>query len=166
MTATTRARPGDTQTADTIDASSAEPKKSKKKLIIISVVLLLLVGFVAKKEFLKPHFKPGQTVPAGVIDSTIGQLTINLSDGHLAQVTVAMQLSKVAAPKKIDLDVPRFEDAITTVFGDQTYTGLLAPAGRLAAKAEILKLCQKIAGTVDGAAQQVTAIYFTGFVIQ
>ena len=165
MTATTRPRPGDTQAVEAADAAP-EPKKSKKKLIIIMVVVLLLVAYVGKKEFLKPHYRVGQAVPAGVIDTTIGQLTINLSDGHLVQVTVALQLSKVAAAKKINLDLPRFEDAVTTVFGDQTYAGLLAPAGRTAAKAQILALCQKIAGPVDGAAPQVTAIYFTGFVIQ
>ena len=52
------------------------------------------------------------------------------------------------------------------IIGDQTYAGLLKPAGRLAAKAQILALCQKITGTVNGAAQQIQAIYFTGFVIQ
>jgi flagellar basal body-associated protein FliL len=155
----------DVQAADGTDAEPKKPKKSKKKFIIIGVILLLVVGYEAQSILLKPHYKVGQVVPAGVVN-TLGQLTINLSDGHLVQVTVALQLSKVAAIKTINTDLPRFEDAITTVFGDQTYAGLLKPAGRLAAKAQILALCQKITGTVNGAAQQVQAIYFTGFVIQ
>jgi len=161
MTAVTQARAGGAKG----DEAEETPKKSKKKLIIIAVVVLLLVAYIGKKEFLKPHYTAGQKVPSGVI-TALDQLTINLSDGHMVQVTVALQLSKVAVPKTITSDVPRFEDAITTVFGEDTYPQLLKPAGRVAAKAQILQLCQKITGMVDGAAQQVTAVYFTGLVIQ
>ncbi len=146
-------------------AAGEEPKKSKKKLVIILVVVVLLVGFVGKSKFLKPHFKPGQAVPLGVID-TLDQLTVNLSDGHMAQATIALQLTTVANTKKITTDIPRFEDAAISVLGAQTYPGLLAPGGRDAVKAAILQRCQQITGVVDGAAQQIVAVYFTGFVLQ
>jgi len=148
----------------TVEGEEA-PKKSKKKLIIIVVVLLLVVGYVAKGKLMTTTYKAGQKVPAGTI-FPLPQLTVNLSDGHMVQVTVALQLTAVADSKVITSDTPELEDAATTVFGNQTYNGILTPAGRDATKAAILKECQKILGTVDGAAQQVTSVYYEGFVVQ
>lgn len=141
------------------------PKKSKKKLVIVAVVVLLAVGYVAKGKLLKAHYKPGQPVPLGTID-TLDQLTVNLSDGHMAQATIALQLTTVANQKEITADMPRFEDAAITVLGAETYPSLLTTAGKTAVKTEILHRCQQIVGTVDGAAQQIVAVYFTGFVVQ
>ena len=52
---------------------------------------------VLKPMLFPPHYKPGQKVPAGKIMS-LPQNTINLSDGHLLQVTVALQLT--APPRR------------------------------------------------------------------
>ncbi len=166
MSATaTDTRPVDATKAasDTAEGGEVKEKKSKKKLIIILVVLLL-VGFEAKGMLIKPHYKPGQTVPLGTI-IPLDQLTVNMSDGHLVQASIDIQLTKVAS-KAATLDVPRFDDAAITVLGAQTYDQLLAPGGRTSVKAQILALCQKILPPVDGAAQQVSAIYFTSFVVQ
>ncbi|HET9076917.1 MAG TPA: flagellar basal body-associated FliL family protein [Acidimicrobiales bacterium] len=142
------------------------PKKSKKKLFIIIAVLVLLIGgYEAKAILLAPHYKPGQKVPMGKI-LPLDQLTVNMSDGHLVQASISLQLSSVAAPSTMSSDLPRFDDAAIGVLSTQTYQGLLPAAAREHVKQEILQDCQKIAGTVDGAAQQVTAIYFTGFVLQ
>lgn len=146
-------------------ADGETPKKSKKKLIIIAVVVLLAVGYVAKGKLLKPHYKPGQPVPLGTIDP-LPQLTVNLADGHMAQVTIALQLTKVADTKTITADFPRFEDATITILGQQTYSTMLTTAGKTAVKTDILRRCQQIVGTVDGAAQQISAVYFTDFVVQ
>ncbi|HXQ74906.1 MAG TPA: flagellar basal body-associated FliL family protein [Acidimicrobiales bacterium] len=149
--------------SDGADGGEVKVKKSKKKLIIIMVVLLL-VGFEAKSMLLKPHYKPGQAVPLGAI-LPLDQLTVNMSDGHLVQASISLQLTKVAA-KTATLDVPRFDDAAITVLGAETYDALLAPGGRTEAKAAILSLDQKILPPVDGAAEQVSAVYFTSFVVQ
>ena len=152
---------------DGAEATPAEAevkvKKSKKKLIIILVVLLL-VGFEAKSMLLKPHYKPGQPVPLGAI-IPLDQLTVNMSDGHLVQASISLQMTAVAS-KSTANDVPRYDDAAITVLGSETYDQLLAPGGRAEAKAEILALCQKISPPVDGAAQEVSAVYFTSFVVQ
>lgn len=142
-----------------------EPKKKKsKKKIIIILVVLLMVGFVAKGKILKVHYKPGQPVPLGTI-LPLDQLTVNMSDGHLVQASISLQLTKVAS-KSTANDVPRYDDAAITVLGAETYDQLLAPGGRAEAKAEILALCQKISPPVDGAAQEISAVYFTSFVVQ
>jgi len=140
-----------------------KPKKSKKKLII-AIVVLLVAAFVAKSILLKPYYKPGQPVPLGTI-VPLDQLTVNMADGHLVQASISLQLTKVAS-KSTANDVPRFDDAAITVLGAQTYDELLAPGGRTTVKAEILALCQKIAPKVDGSAPQVSAVYFTSFVVQ
>jgi flagellar basal body-associated protein FliL len=64
------------------------------------------------------------------------------------------------------LDVPRFDDAAITVLGAETYDNLLAPDGRAEAKAQILALDQKILPPVDGDGEEVSAVYFTSFVVQ
>ena len=149
------------------EAKKAEqpPKKSKKKLILIVAVLVLLIGgYEAKSILLAPHYKPGQAVPNGKI-LPLDQLTVNLSDGHMLQVSISLQLSSVAGGT-VGSDVPRFDDAAITVFGDMTYKQLLAPDGKQQARQEILQACQKIAGTVDGAAPQINAVYYTGWTMQ
>jgi flagellar basal body-associated protein FliL len=148
----------------TDEGGEVKVKKSKKKLFIIILVVLLVGGFEAKSMLLKPHYKPGQAVPLGTI-LPLDQLTVNMSDGHLVQASIDLQLTKVAS-KAATLDVPRFDDAAITVLGAQTYDNLLAPGGRTSVKAQILSLCQKILPPVDGAAEQVSAVYFTSFVVQ
>jgi flagellar FliL protein len=145
-----------------------EPKKSKKKLIII-VVGALVLGFgawtmVLKPMLFPPHYKPGEKVPAGKIVA-LPQNTINLSDGHLLQVTVALQQTAPAETATLAEDDPKFLNAEIDVFGALTMPDLLNPAGRTAAQAALLAAFQKIAGTSEGA-QQISAVYFTSFVTQ
>lgn len=147
-------------------AEDAKPKKSKKKLFIIIAVLVLLIGgYEAKSILMKPHYKAGQKVPLGKI-LPLDQLTVNLSDGHLVQASISLQLTAVASPGGLSADLPRFDDAAITILGEQTDQSLLKPAVRAEVKQEILQQCQQIAGTTDGAAEKVSAVYYTGFVIQ
>ena len=129
----------------------------------------LVLGFgawtmVLKPMLFPPHYKPGQKVPAGKIMS-LPQNTINLSDGHLLQVTVALQLTAPAQQATLTEDDPKFLNAEIDVFGALTMPDLLNPAGRTAAQASLLTACQQIAGLSEGA-QQVSAIYLTQFVTQ
>jgi flagellar FliL protein len=148
------------------EEAAAPPKKSKKKLfIILGVVVLLLGGCKAKSILMAPHYKPGQKVPLGKT-LPLDQMTVNLSDGHLVQTTIVLQLTSVAAPKSVSGDVTRFEDAAITVLGGYNYKTLLSDAGRTQMRAAYLAACQKIAGTTAGAAQKVAGVYFTSFIIQ
>jgi flagellar basal body-associated protein FliL len=139
-------------------------KKSKKKMVIIMVVVLLLGGFEAKSMLLKPHYTKGEVIPLGTI-IPLDQLTVNMSDGHLVQASISLQLTKLAAKTALT-DVPRFDDAAITVIGAETYDALLAPGGRTEVKAQILALAQKILPPIQGVAEQVSAVYFTSFVVQ
>lgn len=157
------ARPQDDQEPE---AGAETKKKSKKKLLMMVVGLVLLagVGYMMKPSFFPPHYRPGQPVPDGKM-LPLSTNTINLSDGHLVQVGVALQLSLPADDKTITADTPKFLNGEITVFGALTYPILLQPAGREGAQANLLKLFQKIAGTRQGA-QQIKAVYFTSFVAQ
>ncbi len=154
-------------TAEQIAAGAeAPPKKSKKKLfIIIGVVVLLIGGYEAKSILLAPHYKAGQKVPDGKI-VPLDQITVNTTDNHYVQLNVSLQLTAVANASTISADLPRFDDAAISVIGAETSTQLLAPGGKDAAKAAMLEDFQKIAGTVDGAAQQISAVYYTNIIIQ
>ena len=146
--------------------AEAPPKKSKKKLfIIIGVLVLLIGGYEAKAILLAPHYKPGQKVPDGKI-VPLDQITVNTTDNHYVQLNVSLQLTSVANASTISTDLPRFDDAAISVIGAETSAQLLAPGGKDAAKAAMLKDFQKIAGTVDGAAQQISAVYYTNIIIQ
>lgn len=140
-------------------------KRSKKKLVMV-VIVLLLVGFYAKGKFLKPHYGPGAKVPLGQIFS-LGDTTIttNLSDGHLAQIAVSLQLTKPANSKEVNADVPELTSSTVEILGQQTYAGLLEPSGRENLATELLRAFQRDLGRSEGA-QQISAVYFTSFVLQ
>ena len=61
---------------------------------------------------------------------------------------------------------PQLTNAAIADIDNWTYAQLLTPSGRAGLQSELLASFQKILGTVDGAAQQVTAVYFTSFVLQ
>lgn len=145
-------------------AGEAEKKKKKPIKPIAMVVLLLLVGYVVKGKVVKPHYAPGEAVPPGAVVS-IGTVTTNLSDGHLAQVAISIQLTKAANAKLVAKDQPEMVSAVVTDLGEATYAGLLAPAGRAALRVRLLRTFQQQLGLSEGA-EQASGVYFTGFVLQ
>lgn len=148
------------------DGATHAPKRSKKRLIVLVVVLVVVLGgFMAKSKLVKPHYAPGEPVPAGQVFS-LGTLTVNTADGHLAQVGIALQLTKPADVKSVQTDEPAMKNAAIAAVSSLTYTRLLATSGKAALRHRLLTSFQKILGTVDGAAEQVTSIYFTTFLLQ
>lgn len=158
-------RPAETGAA--AGEGEAPKKKGKKKLVLILVAVLLVgaAGYVVKGRSHKLVYKPGQPVPVGVVTS-LGTLTVNTSDGHLVQVGIDLQLTKVAVSKTVSTDQPQLRNAAIADLGAQTYPGLLAPTGRAALQQQLLASFQKVLGPVDGAAPQVSAVYFTSFILQ
>lgn len=149
----------------TAEAPKAEKKKRKLPIKLIALVLVVLVaGYVVKGKVMKPHYGPGHPAPAGEVLS-LGTVTTNLSDGHLAQVSISLQLSKPANEKTVTKDEPELTATVVSELGQQTYPGLLDPVGRAALRQALLRSFQQELGTAEGA-QSVTAVYFTGFVLQ
>lgn len=145
----------------------AKPKKkSKKKLVlIVLVVLLLVVGYEAKSKLMKPHYRPGQAVPAGQV-VPLGTLTVNTIDGHLVQAGIDLQLTEPANKKSVAADEPQLRNAAITDLSRWSYAELLHVSTRAVLQHQLLGSFQKLLGTVDGAAQQVCGVYFTSFLLQ
>jgi hypothetical protein len=88
-------------------ANKPKPTGAKRFVKPIGVlVLLLLVAHVAMGKFVKPHYSASHPAPDGEIVALTtaagaAQITTNLSDGHLVQMQISLQLSKVASTKTL-----------------------------------------------------------------
>ena len=161
-----------TSSVPSVSGGSAEaeaphkPKNTKRALIMVLVVALVIGGafYKEKAKLFPPHYSAAHPAPYGQI-LTLSSVTVNLSDGHLLQATMALQLTTAADQTAINSDTPRFLDAEIAVLGAQTDSGILAPGGRAATKAAILSACQQIAGQHEGS-QQIVAVYYTNFISQ
>lgn len=162
-----RGRGGEGGAAAAAVEEGGKKKGSKKKLLIVLAVVLLLGGgfYVVKGRSHKVVYKSGQPVPPGKVTS-LGTLTVNTSDGHIVQVGIDLQLTQPANPKTVSADRPQLRNAAIIDLGEQTYPGLLAPRGRTALQHTLTASFQKVLGPVDGAAPQVSAVYFTSFILQ
>lgn len=148
------------------NGASDAPKKSKKKLVIISVVVLLLVAFEAKGKLLKPHYGPGHPAPPGVVFALgSNPITTNLSDGHLIQIGVSLQLTRAANSKEVNNDDSALTNITIRDLSAYTYSGLLGEPAKAQLAAALLGSYQRVLGTSEGG-QQVSGVYFTTFVVQ
>jgi flagellar FliL protein len=96
---------------------------------------------------------------------TLDAITLNLSDGHLLQVGLALQLAPDATVEEGGKDDPthgyaRAIDAAIEVLGEQTMAGLTAPGGREAAKEAV---GQALEVRTHG---EVVGVYFHQLVMQ
>jgi flagellar protein FliL len=126
----------DTPTAETEE----EPKKkSKKKLIIIAVVGLVVVAAAAHFTILKPKAAAAATKPVAGKILTIPVQTLNLADGHLLQVGVALQLTTTADIPSIQALEPKIDALTLNDLSPYTYHQLLGNKARDAAQSQLGK---------------------------
>jgi flagellar FliL protein len=149
-----------------LKATAEGPKQRSRTKLVLIVVALLLVAFVAKKELFKPHYGPGHPAPPGASMSLDGStITTNLSDGHLVQIGVALQLTKAASPKKVGTEQARLTSDTIAILGNASYSSLLTAEGKIALSRDLLGKYQQDLGLSEGG-QQVSAVYFTSLVLQ
>jgi flagellar basal body-associated protein FliL len=149
-------------------AKEAKEKKGGKKRLVIKIVAVTaalgLLFMMEKGKIIKPHYGPGHgPAAAGTFD--LGTVTTNLSDGHMSQIDVVLQLSVAANSKLITKDQSVLVGDTVTIVGAHTYGGLLPAPGRAALRAQLLQEYQKVLGPVDGG-QQVLGVLFSSFVLQ
>lgn len=99
------------------------------------------------------------TLPAGEV-LALDPITLNLSDGHILRVGIALQLTKAAKAEEVTKEGPKALDLAIGLLGEKTQNELTAPGGRAKAKQE---LSEKVASAFEG---EVLGIYFTDFVMQ
>ncbi len=153
------------QIEDALGAREGDKAPGKGKILLIAalaVIVLAGAGFAGLKILQKPPHH-GPPVPGKII--SLPQETLNLSDGYLLQVTVAMQATTTANTKLIATDQPQLLNAEIMILGGFSYPELLAPGGKAAAQAKLLASFQKILGPSSGQTQ-VLAILFTSFVME
>lgn len=148
-------------TAPAAEKEAAAPSaKSRNKLVLIAAPLLALA--LAWYLLLGPgsgsdedaHAEPvaGEVVPLEAI-------TMNLADGRLLKVGIALQLAEgVGEEHPISGSIAL--DETITFLGEHTYTQLAAPAERAKAKAALSK---RVAERYHS---EVLEVYFTEFVMQ
>jgi flagellar basal body-associated protein FliL len=156
-------------------APEAKAKKSKKKLIIIAVVVLLLAGVGAKETVLKSKpkvvlGKDGKPVKVvtkvvGGDDITLEPVTTSISDGHVIQIALGLQLVKGADAKAITAEAPKVNDAALQVLAQYTYKTLLSPKGRAKVRVEIKNaVIKSVVGDKDK--QQIFDVFLPTYVLQ
>ena len=147
-------------------ASAPKPKKPTKKLLVALVALLLVAAYGADKFVLAKKSRPTTAVPGNII--SLPETTLNLADGSLLQVKLAIELQKGVGGKSGNLpawQIARIEDdEITTLSGFAQGT-LLTAGGKAKAMADLLAEFRAIVGP-GPVGPGVMAVYYTDFVMQ
>jgi flagellar basal body-associated protein FliL len=150
-----------------------KPKATGKKRLVKPVgglVFAFLAFHMLEPKFVKPHYSTTHPAPNGAIIelATSGgsaSITTNLSDGHLAQLSISLQMSSVASSKTEVKNEDALMGDTIAIIGTKNYNQLLAPSGRAQLRSQLLSAYQQVLGQTEGA-QQVTGVYFTSFVLQ
>lgn len=168
MTMASRTTGGVAATDAPASEGAAKPRGRRKLLVLVGLVAVVGVAGLAYPKL--THKKPAGyksvalAVPNGPIES-LDPVTINLSDGHLLQVGVAVQLTTAADPKKVTAMDPRILDAVISTFSAWTYPNLLGPPGHEQARQQLEARLKSLFPPVGGA-PEVAGVYFTSFVMQ
>ena len=141
-------------------SSSALPTQSRKKLVMLLVAglcALLVAVYVLIGPGAKAQEKTAEKPTPGEVVQ-LEPITMNLADGRLLKVGLALQL--VAEPKEAEVTGSVALDEAISFLGQHTYAQLAVPATREAAKQELSK---RVSKRYHG---DVLEIYLTDFVMQ
>ncbi len=136
-------------------------KKSKKKLIIM-VVVGLLVAFAGY------HFTLGKSSAPAVVPPPepgavikLDSITLNLAEGHLLKLGLALQLTSTAvAGHGGEFDGSQAMDLAIAQLSNRRLTDLNSAVARSQAKKELVEAVEKAYH------ENVMDVYFTEFVMQ
>ena len=154
-----------TAAAPAADAAAEAPKGGPKKLVVIAVPLL--VALVAAWYFVLGPGSGGSEAEEKPKEPELGEvvalepITMNLADGRLLKVGLALQLPlepPAGAHGEVNGSVAL--DETIAFLGEHTYAQLAQPAARQEAKKE---LSHRVAERYH---EGVLGIYFTEFVMQ
>ena len=144
-------------------------KGGKKKLILIIllVVIAAAAGGIGASVLLggskpaKTAFVPPKVGP--IYD--FGQITTNLADGHLIQVSMSFQLGVT----DLTADVAPLSKSLTSIaindLSAWTYTQLLSVSAKQELAKELIKDFNKVIKVATGK-NEITGIYYTNFIMQ
>ena len=135
-------------------------KRDRKKLLLLAAlpVLALVAWFLLLGPGSGKGEAEGLPVPGEVLQ--LEPITMNLADGRLLKVGLALQLKEGAGGGHGPVNGSMALDEAITFLGEHTYDQLAQPAARATAKAELSKRVSKRYHS------DVMEVYFTEFVMQ
>ncbi len=151
------------------EAAEPKPKKKRRKLLLVLVLFILAVGaagvaYKMKLLPIKPHAGAKVPPPPGPVVA-LPQVTTNLSDGHIIQIDLSIQLESGASSSLLKGDNPKLENLIISTLGQWSFSQLLPASGRAEMEAELQARIIALLGDWDGHAL-VTRVYTTGLLMQ
>jgi flagellar FliL protein len=150
-----------TKAAETTEPVAADSGK-KKKILIIAVALIAVAGawfMLMGPGSGKGEAEAAEPVPGEVV--ALEPITMNLADGRLLKVGLALQLPlESGGGHGGELNGSVALDEAISFLGEHTYAQLAVPEGRQKAKAELSKR------VYERYHHEVLEVYFTEFVMQ
>ena len=147
-------------TKEVTDPAEVSTKPGKKKILLIAgpLVVVLAAGWF----FVGPGKGKGAAeklapIPGAVV--ALEPLTLNLADGRLLRLGLALQMEKTSEKDKDFSGAMALDEAIT-LLGARTFAQLSAPGGREKAKAELSTR------VVERYKHGVLGVLFTEFLMQ
>jgi flagellar FliL protein len=142
-------------------AATAKGGRSKLVLVIVPVLLALVAGWYfvlgpgsgGSSAEEKPKVEPGEVL-------ALEPITMNLADGRLLKVGLALQLPLEPASGHGEVSGSVALDEAIAFLGEHTYAQLAAPGARQKAKQELSKR------VYERYHHEVLEVYFTEFVMQ
>lgn len=146
------------------------PKKGKKRLLLILIIVLVLAGggggayefLLAPHPAAKRHHGPPPPGPT----YTFPQLTTNLDDGHIVQLSMVLQLASGDTTTEVSHDLAELNNAAILTFGQMSYEQLLPTAGREAAASALEGAFNQVLARGASPHDEVVGIEFTSFIVQ
>lgn len=145
------------------EESTAVASPKRRRLVLVAGVALLVVLAAAWWFLLRPSDEAhAEEAPQPGAVTTLEPITLNLADGRLLKVGLALQLplSEGGEEAEGELNGAVALDQAITYFSGKTYDELISTDGRQAAKAE---LSAQVAERYHG---EVLEVYFTQFLMQ
>jgi flagellar FliL protein len=149
-----------TKAAEAATDPVAPDSGKKKKLVIIAVALVAVAGawfLLLGPGSGKGEAEAAEPVPGEVV--ALEPITMNLADGRLLKVGLALQLPLESSGHG-ELNGSVALDEAISFLGEHTYAQLAVPEGRQKAKAELSKR------VYERYHHEVLEVYFTEFVMQ
>lgn len=152
-----------TKTAEAVPSDQATGERKGRKNLFVILALLLLAAVAGWYLLLGPGAGKGEDAdgppePGEVV--ALEPITMNLADGRLLKIGLALQLPLAKEGEKEELTGSLALDETISFLGRYGYADLVSSDAREAAKAELsVRVSERYHG-------EVMQVYFTEFVMQ
>ncbi len=147
-------------------AKKEKGKKKGKKLFLLILVVLLLGGGAGGYLMLSSAKRPQGKVSLPPVTFSVPQITTNLDDGHLIQVSMILVLDPGDSTALVRADLDQLENAAILAFGSMSFGQLSPSSGRVAAQQVLANTFNAVLHHGKKPWDTVTGVEFTNFILQ